>query len=285
MATFDVTPGFGDDEALADNQNYSQDHSQDHNQDSSEDGSGSRSFTPFSFPRGPRAGVALHTLLEYFDFTRSAEDQLPLITQCLDRIGLLENRADWTRTLENWLSDIVTTPLVDGVTLEQVEAGMRLDEMEFHFPLATDNSMLQLLQSNGYLDEAVRPNLTQLSGMMTGLIDLVFAHGGRFYIVDYKSNYLGNTATHYETLALQQAIKHHQYDLQYLIYCVALTRYLRNRVPDYRYETHFGGVFYLFLRGMQGVGTASASNTTGVFFDRPDEAFLARLDQIMGDAR
>ena len=101
------------------------------------------------------------------------------------------------------------------------------------------------------------------------------AHGDRYYLIDYKSNDLGPSQTHYSSEELTEAVKHHHYDLQYLIYCVALNRYLTQRVPDYSYASHFGGVFYLFLRGMDG----NAGH--GVYANRPDEQLIIQLDQLL----
>ncbi len=113
--------------------------------------------------------------------------------------------------------------------------------------------------------------------MMTGLIDLVVRHENRYYVIDYKSNHLGNSLQDYSPIALQQAVTQHHYDLQYLIYTVALHRYLSQRLPNYQYASHFGGVGYLFLRGMHKDRIQS-----GVFFDRPEASLIQQLDQIFG---
>ncbi|HKI74881.1 MAG TPA: PD-(D/E)XK nuclease family protein, partial [Pseudomonadales bacterium] len=254
------TPGFGDDEL------------------ESEPASTTR-FNRFTFPKGPRAGVALHTLLENLDFSRTMADQSEHISRCLARIGLTRNVEQWHKVLSDWMSDVTATSLATDVRLGDVIRSRRLDEMEFHFPLSTDAGMLNLLKSQGYLGAGATLDIKVLQGMMTGLIDLVFESRGRYFLVDYKSNFLGANFEDYRTVHLENAIRHHHYDLQYLIYCVALRRYLMSRLPDFDYATQFGGVYYLFLRGMN--GTADGS---GVYFDKPDEAFLDRLDDILGGA-
>jgi exodeoxyribonuclease V beta subunit len=113
---------------------------------------------------------------------------------------------------------------------------------------------------------------------MRGFIDLVFEHQGAYYILDYKSNYLGPTVEHYDQSAMARSITEHQYDLQYLIYCLALHRYLGLRLPDYNYPQHFGGVYYLFLRGM-GQG---ADAGRGVFYDKPPQVLVEALDSCFG---
>jgi exodeoxyribonuclease V beta subunit len=256
----DVTPGYGDDDtALTPVAPIK-----------------AREFSRFTFPRGPRAGVALHTLLERIDFTTPLDTQTDELTDCLDRIGLTQQRREWLAVLTGWIGDVLTTPLPGGATLSEIPRTRRLDEMEFHFPLHTDGRLLTVLKSADYSEHAIGLRADRLEGVMTGLIDLVFGHDGRFWLVDYKSNHLGNTTTDYDRPQLQQAIDHHQYDLQYLIYSVALHRYLRTRVPGYTFDSHFGGVCYLFLRGMAGPG-----KDTGVYFHRPEEGFIDQLDAVL----
>lgn len=230
-------------------------------------------FTRFAFPRGPRVGVALHTLLEDLDFTAPAGDQPAIVNQCLDRVGLTGDRDQWMAMLIEWLEDIRETP-IDDFRLADIDRSRRLDEMEFHFPLATEQDVFAILQSAGYCrGHLLLPG--QLRGLMTGMIDLVVEHEGRYWLADYKSNHLGNELAHYDARHLAAAIDHHLYDLQYLIYTVALDRYLAGRISDYDYESHFGGVAYLFLRGMHKDGGE------GVFVDRPSPELVRELAQAL----
>ena len=116
----------------------------------------------------------------------------------------------------------------------------------------------------------------RVNGYMKGFIDLTFKAQGRYYILDYKSNWLGPSPQDYASPRLLQAMAREQYYLQYLIYCLALHRYLGLRLPDYDYEVHFGGVFYLFLRGM---GHEDAPGC-GIFWDRPGSGLIAALDDL-----
>ena len=227
----------------------------------------------FRFPRGPRAGVALHSLLEDADFIDARSHQA-LCRRTLFRLNLEDA---WLPVLESWLADILATPLAT-TALNLIERGDRLDEMEFHFPVSASAELTDFLRGHGYLREASDDRLT-LRGYMTGFIDLLYRHEGRYYIVDYKSNHLGNQPQDYASDALHEAMDHHVYHLQYLIYSVAVHRMLRNRLPDYDYDTHFGGISYLFLRGMNG------SDPLGVFSARPDQALVAELDRLMGADR
>jgi len=125
-------------------------------------------------------------------------------------------------------------------------------------------------------DDTERPALDfeTFQGMLTGVIDLVFEHDGRYYLADYKSNLLGRQPEDYAPERLADEIRQRRYDLQYLLYAVALHRHLRQRLPDYDYGRHFGGVYYLFLRGMH-----PDAGDNGVYFTRPDAGLIERLDR------
>ncbi|MCH7742663.1 MAG: exodeoxyribonuclease V subunit beta [Proteobacteria bacterium] len=235
-------------------------------------------FNRFTFPRGPRVGVALHDLLENLDFAASDASKKDQCDRCLNHIGITANQDKWSQVLLDWLKDILRTPITaDGsLRLADIPAKDRLNELEFHFPLNAEVNFLAELQKGGYMQSAQPLSIPRLQGMMTGLIDLVIRHQDRYYLIDYKSNYLGDRTELYAREHLQQAVAEHQYDLQYLIYCVALNRFLGSKLPDYQYEHHFGGVQYLFLRGMNG------EKLSGVFFDKPDEQLLQRFDDALG---
>jgi exodeoxyribonuclease V beta subunit len=105
---------------------------------------------------------------------------------------------------------------------------------------------------------------------------LVFEHEGRFYIVDYKSNHLGNDEADYQSEQLDKAMIAHDYPLQYLIYSLALHRYLQLRIADYDPEHHLGGVYYLFIRGMK-----PDWKSAGIFYDKPEVGLLDALDRCL----
>ena len=111
---------------------------------------------------------------------------------------------------------------------------------------------------------------------LKGFIDLVFVHQGRFYVVDYKSNHLGFDEADYQSEQLNAAMIEHDYPLQYLIYSLALHRYLRLRLPDYEPEKHLGGVYYLFIRGMK-----PEWGQAGIFYDKPSIDLLEKLDHYL----
>ncbi|HYH41794.1 MAG TPA: exodeoxyribonuclease V subunit beta, partial [Burkholderiales bacterium] len=170
-----------------------------------------------------------------------------------------------------------------GMRLTAVTRERRLDELEFYYPIAarSDAGLRKVLRQGGFPEE-IRERIGELSfmpaqGYMRGFVDLVFEHGGRYYLADYKSNWLGPAASAYGATDLARVMGREAYYLQYLVYCVALHRYLASRVRGYSYDSHFGGVRYLFVRGMQ----PASGHTLGVYADRPARALIEALDRYL----
>lgn len=244
----------------------------------------STALNPFTFPRGARAGSCLHALLQHLDFCNRQRAQLEAQVQRSLRRHSFDAEL-WTAPLADWVEQILATPLdTDGLTLNTVSVGRRSDEMEFFYPVKRLEAaaLRDLLQRHGYSIDPYRTMLERLDfrplhGYMRGFIDLVFEAQGRFYLVDYKSNWLGESSAAYQQAQLAPAMAHKNYVLQYLIYSVALHRYLRLRVANYSYERHFGAVFYLFLRGMQ----PALGADYGVFSARPSADLLQALEALL----
>ena len=168
--------------------------------------------------------------------------------------------------------------------LVDIQQSQRVDEMEFYYPFAAHDpqalkSAIQASADNAHIKSAIQQiELGSTAGFMHGFIDLVFEAAGRYYLVDYKSNFLGMNQDDYRPGLLKEVMEREQYVLQYLIYTVALHRYLKHRIPDYHYEEHFGGVYYLFLRGMD----PALDNHCGVYYDRPGQALIGPLERLLG---
>lgn len=232
----------------------------------------------FLFPRGPRAGRCLHEIFEKIDFSMASPPDLErVVTETLSRHGL---ESLWTRPVASMVENVLDTPLPElSGTLRRIGLKDRLNELEFHFPIARldPHGLAQAVRGHAFYEPSVDGlQFEALQGLMRGFIDLVFRFQGRYFIADYKSNHLGNRVEDYGPNRLEQAMHQHRYPLQMLLYSVALHRYLAFRLPDYDYHTHFGGVFYLFVRGMRPENPEHA----GVFFHRPPEGLVRRLDAL-----
>ncbi len=133
-----------------------------------------------------------------------------------------------------------------------------------HLADALRHSDLENVQAYAREVERIKPK--RMAGFLAGFIDLVFTVNGKWYLMDYKTNQLGPSSADYTPNRLGQAMADHDYILQYHLYLLALDRYLKQRLPGYSYEQHFGGILYLFMRGFDGKPEASQ----GVYRDRPN---------------
>ncbi|MEM6985980.1 MAG: 3'-5' exonuclease, partial [Pseudomonadota bacterium] len=237
--------------------------------------------SPFSFPRGANAGTLVHAVFEQMDFRGAASAEFDgLVTQ---QLRAHATDSIWAPALKTLVYNTVSCVLPHcEIPLSAIDPSDRLDELGFHFPARRVNAeaMVALLQQFGVLHAEESFTFEVLDGYMTGFIDLVFRHAGRWYIVDYKSNHLGDSVGQYAQPALDTAMRHHRYDLQYLIYSVALLRYLRRRMPGFDAQRDFGGVFYLFVRGMQPGADGQRTDCPGVFSNRPPQSLLDSLDAL-----
>jgi exodeoxyribonuclease V beta subunit len=241
-----------------------------------------------AFPRGASAGDALHEILEHVDFAEvDSPVARPVIERALTRHSI---ETSWTATVAEALARVLATPLQGKLRLADVRRSSRLAELEFAFPVqtggrpisATDLALAFQSDATGldrdYLTRLAQLEFTPLRGFLRGFIDLVFEADGRYYVVDYKSNYLGASASDYGRARMARAMSEHHYYLQYHLYSLAVHRFLSSRIPDYDYERDFGGVFYLFLRGMD----PSHPTGSGVFPDRPPLERLRALSALFG---
>jgi len=235
----------------------------------------------FLFPRGPVAGACLHGIFENLDFTNARGDALKgVVVSQLKRYGLDETHSG---TAETIVERVLDTPLNrKGFHLRNLPASERLNELEFHYPVSRidPGSFSAILGYNAKYRSATEwLTFESFQGIMKGFIDMVFRDDDRYYIVDYKSNHLGNRFEDYGGEAIQAAMTEHRYHLQYLIYSVALHRYLKVRLQkNYDYARHFGGVYYLFIRGMH----PDRGQDTGIFYCLPEEDLIQRLDEFFG---
>lgn len=237
------------------------------------------------FARGSEAGHCLHTLFELADFTEPASWP-GAIEQALHRHPqpTHENSLERQRAmLGGLLRNVLNSRLPGGVQLARVPPHKRLNELEFSFPAQGVNaaSLNAVLKRHGYEMGALA--FQKLQGYFTGFIDLVFEQDGRFYVLDWKSNHLGYQAQDYGPQPVAAAMSEHGYWLQYLVYVLAVDRYLAQRIPGYSYERHFGGVFYLFLRGVR-PDWQHAQGPCGVLFDRPSGACMQAFSELFGPA-
>jgi exodeoxyribonuclease V beta subunit len=238
------------------------------------------------FPKGARYGTLLHDLLDW-----QAQQGWPLANsntsaslqtawqQWLQRKtrGLNLSESDQT-VLSDWLTRLLRSPLpldsvmpgVPPLVLQQLAPATQWPEMEFNFSATgVSSAWLDTHIQAHVLPGQARPALQsrELQGMLTGFMDLVCEHAGRYWVLDYKSNWL----TAYDSAALNAAVLDKRYEVQYVLYLLALHRLLKSRLPGYDYDTHIGGAVYVFLRGID-------SDGAGVHAVKPPRELVLQLD-------
>ena len=241
----------------------------------------------FSFPHGARPGTFLHELLEQADFCNTPPLTEQLINSKLQHFGYEKT---WYPEIALMLENLGNVRLhndISGLKLSNIPSANCLHELEFYFPLSrlTTDTLKHIFSSkklNGSPFDRITLMDRQLDrltfapsrGFMRGFIDLVFEFEGKFYLVDWKSNYLGPGIENYRRDILLESILSGFYFLQYHIYCLALHLYLKNRLTCYEYESHFGGIFYIYLRGVkQELGPGY-----GIHYDLPH---LSTIETLM----
>lgn len=254
------------------------------------------------FPRGAAAGECLHALFEQADFSDDAAwgDAADAVLRRYAAALPGGDAALRRRMLLRLLRDVLHTPLptaprdgLPGDAVHEAQAASRsfrlaelprqrrLVELEFHLraPRLDAAALTRTLRRLGYA--APQYGFGSLHGYLRGFIDLVFEHGGRYHLLDWKSNHLGASAADYAPAALQQAMDQHGYTLQALLYALALHRHLGQRLAGYRHEQHFGGVYYLFVRGVRPGWTLPGGACAGVHLQRPPLQVLRALDALL----
>jgi exodeoxyribonuclease V beta subunit len=286
-----------------------------------------------SFPRGSGPGEALHRILERLDYGQSPNEPQAraVIEQELERAAI---DVGWAEALSEGLARLWLTPMgagLGGFRLAELAREERLNELNFDLPLAVPKPRLTatntpatcdgnstgragwpLVRARGLADcfrrhpgglfgEAYADDLDRLElasrGFLTGSIDLVFRRGERWWVLDWKSNWLGERdaaggpracgPAHYGQAAMAQLMAACHYPLQAHLYLVALHRYLRWRLPGYRPQLHLGGYAYVFLRGVPGDSpsiqrwAARGEAIPGMLVEQPPLARLLALDFLL----
>lgn len=225
------------------------------------------------FPRGTQIGTLLHRYFEKVPFAQL--DEKENIEKLCQDLNLAEEQF---AAVQQWFEQILSTPILpnNDLTLAQINEKQCLKELAFYLNISShfdvDGFNRALASLHHLPSEPLQ--FDDIQGMVRGTMDLVFSYQDKYYLLDYKSNFLGETLKDYDQAALKKAMLEHHYDWQYLLYVVALHRYLKTRLPHYDYNRDFGGVVHAFLRGMNG------SPQSGIFFDKPDWQLIQQLEEL-----
>jgi exodeoxyribonuclease V beta subunit len=208
-------------------------------------------------PGGTDVGLMFHGILEQMDYgvaLRSGSGHTGPAGCLMEDPGTREiiskqmavYRVDgrWEEAVCRILWNTLTTPIplfCDGFTLARLKTEDRLHEAAFYYayPLLPDRP--------GPVTGSKGPDR-----LIRGFVDLIFRKGGKYYVADWKSNYL---ETGYGRESMARSMAESDYHLQCRLYAIAALRWLRQTLEDrFIPEAHWGGVFYFYLRGMGGAG-------------------------------
>lgn len=246
-----------------------------------------RETSIFTFPRGAQAGIFFHEIFENLDFSGKFPEAVgALVEKELEKYNYDKK---WQAHVCNMVQNVINTPMSSSegtFSLAGIRPGSWISELEFFFPLKfiTSDLLSACLRKRGALYEAADMakicaflNFKPVRGMVRGFMDLVFEHNGKYYLVDWKSNHLGYRVEDYRREAIKKEMERNLYPIQYLLYTLALNRYLSMRVKNYDYATHFGGVIYVFLRGV----SFERGEEFGYFRDIPPVEMIDELTRIL----
>jgi exodeoxyribonuclease V beta subunit len=242
---------------------------------------------------GVRVGLMVHAVFERFDFQVSdPADLRKLVGEVVQSYRVATGQVEAVCGIVEQAIRATLPGRAGEFRLADVARSRRLDELEFILPVSgsdasrlTPAAIADVLAAHGapaadpgYAERVRGLGFGAFAGFLRGYIDMVFERDGQWYVVDYKSNFLGTHRGDYAPQKLLAPMRQHDYFLQYLLYVVATDRYLARRLPGYSYERDFGGVFYLFLRGMAPDALAS-----GIFHDRPGAPLVADLSRLFAE--
>jgi len=233
----------------------------------------SQPFSLFQFPRGAVAGTIIHKVFESQIFGDKEKAKLPETVEKLLNVNRLDQK--WSACLLKMIEDVNQTALPasedDVIYLSKLGEEDQLSEMEFQLKSnePDPHDLIKLIRNGSF---KLKERKSNIQSFMKGFIDLIVWQNDKAYIIDYKSNYLGDEFNDYKTEKLLEEMKDKSYDIQYHFYTLALSKYLEKRIPGYDYAKHFGGVFYLFVRGIHPGGK------TGIYFHKPAKQNIQTLE-------
>jgi exodeoxyribonuclease V beta subunit len=234
--------------------------------------------TIFDFERGARAGDFFHAVLERLDF--EDPDLEPVVDAQLGWHGFTKTKC--RTALLTKFQELLNVEFEPGISLKKISKGDWRSELEFTYRLnRLDPARLRKLFKrcgafpSGFTDKLGRLRFDPVEGYLRGFIDLFFQFGGRYYIIDWKSNWLGNRPSDYDEAGMRDSMLEHNYFLQSHLYVLAADLFLQSRLKDYDYQRHFGGVLYVFLRGVD-----HQKPGRGVFRQKPGWGAIKALREL-----
>ena len=223
--------------------------------------------------RGADAGVALHSIFELLDFNNQSSWNGTLQKTSKYYSNIIKKES--LHLFEQLVHHVMHAEIIcknEKFILSNLTNEQKIPELEFYFSMdnVNKNELNKILG-----EEADLEGENDIEGLMHGFIDLFFEYNGRYYILDWKSNFLGNNLVDYNTKGLSDSMKGNNYTLQSYIYTIAVSRFLNERLPKFDYDRDFGGVIYMFLRGVRSDGA------TGIYYNKPPLDKIISIENML----
>ncbi|WP_367670647.1 exodeoxyribonuclease V subunit beta [Sodalis-like secondary symbiont of Drepanosiphum platanoidis] len=227
-----------------------------------------------TFPKGKHAGIFLHNILEKINFQKTFDKKW------LNK-KIIENNFNiiWEKLLIKWIKNIINFPIINNFSLSCLKDKQYISELNFYLPInnyiETKSIDLICKKYDKISSKSLLIDSFKITGIFKGFIDLVFLLENKYYIIDYKSNWLGNKDKYYSIKNIKKSIISHRYDIQYNIYTLVLHKYLSNKLKNYNYKKNFGGIIYIFLRGIN-----TKYSKYSVYFHCPNFLLIQELNDL-----
>ncbi|QJC30997.1 exodeoxyribonuclease V subunit beta [Enterobacteriaceae endosymbiont of Macroplea appendiculata] len=232
--------------------------------------------TQHNFLVGKKIGIFMHKILE--KVTIKYSNIHDIIKKELFKNNI---HISWHKMLTNWINNIINTPLgPQKIILKQIVKEHKQVEFEFY---CTIKNNIYDIQFNDIIKkyDIISSNLSTIcfpdfKGFLNGILDLVCIWQDKYYIIDYKTTWLGYNINYYNYKNIETDICRNRYDIQYQLYTLALHKYLKNNMYNYNYSKHFGAVIYLYLRGINN----NMKNKHGIWLHKPSVELIQKLDLL-----
>lgn len=230
--------------------------------------------------KGAHTGNLLHYIFENLNFTNAQYWEFT-IQKALNRVFTI-NKEDYVTHINQLLTHVtevsmpvnILHPTNVAFSLKDLTNQSKLNELEFDFPLKPFNTERLRELSTDKIPFRIK-SFAEIEGIMNGKMDLFFKINEKYYILDWKSNFLGETLDDYNQEKVATAMGENNYHLQYHLYTLAAKKYISHCISDFDYDKHFGGVIYIFLRGVR------SGTTNGLFLHRPESKIINDIERII----
>ncbi len=230
----------------------------------------------FFLPKGKNIGNFFHKILEKINFLNSLDNDIILYYMLKFNISKI-----WFFCIKRILFNFLNVKLFNNISINNKKISFFYKEFDFFLPIINSfnfkefNKIITQYNCISKLNQNFKLNKNNFTGFLNGVIDLLCIYNNKYFIIDYKTNWLGYKYIDYINKKLYKIIILHRYDIQYLLYTLALHNYLKLNLKTYNYNINFGGIYYIFLRGL--LLDNKNYSFTGIFYTKPRYSLIKKL--------